>query len=124
MERQADRLVNLYEAAILSFFRRRPMWPNQKVMVMTLQCGICGKKPSLGHQIARRGKAKYLGGVGRKITGISRRRFEPNLQRLQVEINGAVQRMWKSTARSNACASASSASAAAALNAPPDANLS
>ncbi len=69
------------------------MWPNQKVMVMTLQCGICGKKPSLGHQIARRGKAKYLGGVGRKITGISRRRFEPNLQRLQVEIDGTVQRM-------------------------------
>jgi large subunit ribosomal protein L28 len=60
---------------------------------MTLQCGVCGKKPSLGHQIARRGKAKYLGGVGRKITGISRRRFEPNLQRLQVEIDGTVQRM-------------------------------
>jgi large subunit ribosomal protein L28 len=60
---------------------------------MGVHCPICGKKPSLGHQIARRGKAKYLGGVGRKITGISRRRFQPNLQRIQVEINGTVQRM-------------------------------
>jgi large subunit ribosomal protein L28 len=66
---------------------------SKKVIVMPLQCDVCGKKPSLGHQIARRGKAKYLGGVGRKITGISRRRFNPNLQRIQVEINGTVKRM-------------------------------
>ena len=59
---------------------------------MALQCDVCGKKPSLGHQIARRGKAKYLGGVGRKITGISRRAFRPNLQRIQVVIEGAIQR--------------------------------
>ena len=57
---------------------------------MALQCDACGKKPSLGHQIARRGKAKYLGGVGRKITGITRRKFKPNLQRVKVEINGTV----------------------------------
>jgi len=60
---------------------------------MGMQCDVCGKKPALGNQIARRGKAKYLGGVGRKITGISRRSFKPNLQRIQVEINGAVQRV-------------------------------
>lgn len=59
---------------------------------MGMQCDICGKKPILGNQIARRGKAKYLGGVGRKVTGISRRTFRPNLQRIQVEIDGSVQR--------------------------------
>ena len=32
----------------------------------------------------RRGKAKYLGGVGKKTTGISRRTFKPNLQRIHV----------------------------------------
>jgi large subunit ribosomal protein L28 len=58
-----------------------------------MQCGVCGKKPAVGNQIARRGKAKYLGGVGRKITGISKRTFKPNLQRMQVEINGTVQTM-------------------------------
>jgi large subunit ribosomal protein L28 len=31
-----------------------------------------------------RGKKKYLGGVGTKITGISRRKFRPNLQRVRV----------------------------------------
>ena len=60
---------------------------------MGMQCAICGKKPVLGNQYARRGKAKYLGGVGRKITGISRRTFRPNLQRIQVELDGVVQRV-------------------------------
>jgi large subunit ribosomal protein L28 len=60
---------------------------------MGMHCPICGKKPILGNQIARRGKAKYLGGVGRKITGISRRTFRPNLQRIQVDVGGTVQRM-------------------------------
>jgi large subunit ribosomal protein L28 len=59
---------------------------------MGMQCAICGKKPVLGNQYARRGKAKYLGGVGRKVTGISRRTFRPNLQSIQVEIDGTVQR--------------------------------
>jgi large subunit ribosomal protein L28 len=57
---------------------------------MGMQCAVCGKKPSLGHQITRRGKAKYLGGVGRKITGITRRTFKPNLQRIQVTEGGTV----------------------------------
>ena len=57
---------------------------------MGMQCSVCGKKPVLGHQICRRGKAKYLGGVGRKITGISRRSFKPNLQRIQIVTNGTV----------------------------------
>ncbi len=59
---------------------------------MGMQCAICGKKPALGNQYARRGKAKYLGGVGRKVTGISRRTFRPNLQSIQIEINGTVKR--------------------------------
>src|SRR2546423_1437897 len=60
---------------------------------MGMQCDICGKKPVMGNQYARRGKAKYLGGVGRKVTGISRRTFRPNLQRIQVEKNGTVKRL-------------------------------
>jgi large subunit ribosomal protein L28 len=60
---------------------------------MGMQCAICGKKPVVGNQIVRRGKAKYLGGVGRKPTGITKRQFKPNLQRIQVEMDGTVQRM-------------------------------
>jgi large subunit ribosomal protein L28 len=45
---------------------------------------VSGKKTSFGNHKTYRGKAKYLGGVGKKITGISRRKFEPNLQRIHV----------------------------------------
>jgi large subunit ribosomal protein L28 len=38
----------------------------------------------MGNQVTPRGKAKYLGGVGTKVTGISRRAFKPNLQRVRV----------------------------------------
>ncbi len=38
----------------------------------------------MGNSVSHRGKAKYLGGVGTKITGISRRQFKPNLQRVNV----------------------------------------
>jgi large subunit ribosomal protein L28 len=48
------------------------------------QCEYCDKKPAMGNQIETRGKAKYLGGVGTKVTGITRREFKPNLQRVKI----------------------------------------
>jgi large subunit ribosomal protein L28 len=51
---------------------------------MAGQCELCGKRPQVGNRVTTRGKAKYLGGVGTKITGISRRQFKPNLQRVRV----------------------------------------
>lgn len=56
---------------------------------MAYVCEVCGKKPVMGNQVTHRGKAKYLGGVGTKVTGISRRAFKPNLQRVHVDVNGA-----------------------------------
>jgi len=50
---------------------------------MTCVCEICGKGRSLGNRIETRGKAKYLGGVGTKVTGITRRTFMPNLQNVR-----------------------------------------
>ena len=55
---------------------------------MGMQCDVCGKKPVLGNQKTYRGKAKYLGGVGKKITGINKRVFKPNLQRIQAVVEG------------------------------------
>jgi len=47
-----------------------------------------------GNSIARRGLAKKKGGVGKKITGITRRRFFPNLQRIRILLpNGAHRRV-------------------------------
>ena len=60
---------------------------------MGMHCPICGKKPVVGNHYARRGKAKYLGGVGRKVTGKSRRLFKPNLQRVRAVVDGRVVRV-------------------------------
>lgn len=51
---------------------------------MSRKCEMCGKSPQMGNSVETRGKAKYLGGVGTKITGITRRKFKPNLQRVRI----------------------------------------
>ena len=51
---------------------------------MARVCEICGKRSQKGNSVETRGKAKYLGGVGTKITGITRRQFRPNLQRVKI----------------------------------------
>jgi len=60
---------------------------------MAAQCEICGKKKTMGYTLARRGLAKKKGGVGRHISGRSKRAFKPNLQTVRAEINGAVRRI-------------------------------
>jgi len=61
---------------------------------VSAKCEVCGKGPAFGSSISRRGKAKYLGGVGRKVTGITKRRFHVNLQRVRVELpDGTRKRM-------------------------------
>ena len=55
---------------------------------MARACEVCGKGPQVGNQVQTRGKAKYLGGVGTKLTGITRRKFKPNLQRVHVTTAG------------------------------------
>lgn len=57
---------------------------------MSQKCEYCEKGLSFGNQKTQRGKAKYLGGNGRKTTGITRRVFRPNLQRVQVQEGGTV----------------------------------
>ena len=57
---------------------------------MAKVCEICGKGPRSGTKIVRHGMPKKKGGIGLHITGISRRRFLPNLQRVRVAENGGV----------------------------------
>jgi len=60
---------------------------------MSKICYVCGKKPVAGRRIQRRGLAKKKGGVGQRITGISKRRFLPNLQYVNALINGKRKRV-------------------------------
>lgn len=60
---------------------------------MSRCCFFTGKRTVAGRSIARRGKAKYLGGIGRKVTGISKRKFKPNIQKVRAIIDGTVCRI-------------------------------
>jgi len=60
---------------------------------MSRVCQICGKGPTAGRTIKRRGMAKSKGGVGKKTTGVNKRRFLPNLQSVKVEVNGKKETM-------------------------------
>jgi large subunit ribosomal protein L28 len=60
---------------------------------MSRVCHFTGKRTVAGRSIARRGKAKHLGGVGRNITGITKRKFKPNIQKVRAVIDGTVCRI-------------------------------
>ncbi len=60
---------------------------------MSRVCYFTGKKPISGKRIARRGIAKKSGGIGLKTTGITTRRFQPNLQTVKIVENGTVKRV-------------------------------
>lgn len=56
---------------------------------MSRSCQVCGKSAQKGNSVQQRGKPKYLGGNGRQTTGISRRLFKPNLQKIRVQDGGS-----------------------------------
>jgi large subunit ribosomal protein L28 len=60
---------------------------------MSRVCYFTGKRTRAGRSIARRGKAKYLGGVGRKVTGRTKRKFKPNIQTVRAVVDGRVVRI-------------------------------
>jgi len=60
-------------------------------------CAFTGKRTRAGRKYTHRGKAKRLGGVGIKITGKSKRKFKPNLQKVRALIDGKVVRVLTST---------------------------
>ena len=47
---------------------------------MSKVCQVTGKKPVRGYKYAIRGIAKKKKGIGLKTTGITKRRFRPNIQ--------------------------------------------
>ncbi len=52
------------------------------------------RKPGNGVKKCERGKAKYLGGNGRKTTGITKRKFRLNLKKIRVVEDGTSVRRW------------------------------
>jgi large subunit ribosomal protein L28 len=58
--------------AAIKFFRRKDM---------SKRCQVTGKVPVRGNSYAIRGIAKKKKGIGLKVTGIKKRRFQPNLKK-------------------------------------------
>ena len=58
------------------------------------RCYICAKKRSHGNSLTYRGLPKKTGGIGLKITGIAKRTFKPNLQRVRHEEEGQVLKVY------------------------------
>ena len=60
---------------------------------MSRVCHFTGKRTISGQSISRRGKAKRHGGVGKKVTGITKRKFKPNIQKVRAVVDGKVCRI-------------------------------
>lgn len=60
---------------------------------MPRECIFTGRKTTFGNKLRYRGKAKYLGGVGKKITGKTKRKFRPNIQTVTAVVDGRPQRV-------------------------------
>ena len=61
---------------------------------MSRICAICGKKSLSGNRYAYKGSAKKKGGTGRKTTRVTKRKFFPNLQKIKVNLNGRIRRVY------------------------------
>lgn len=53
---------------------------------MSKVCQVTGKKTSRGYKYAIRGIAKKKKGIGLKVTGKTKRRFQPNLKKKRLWI--------------------------------------
>ncbi len=56
-------------------------------------CHFTGRKTTVGRRIRYRGKPKYQGGIGLNISGVSRRKFKPNLHTVRAVIDGVPKRV-------------------------------
>lgn len=63
---------------------------------MSKACYLTGKKNMVVNSVIRRGKARAQGGVGRKVTGISKRVQHANLQKRLVREGGQIKVVWLS----------------------------
>ena len=60
-------------------------------------CHFTGARTTKGNRVRYRGRAKYLGGIGKKVTSCTRRTFKPNLQTVSAVVDGKPARIKVST---------------------------
>lgn len=60
-------------------------------------CHFTGTRTTVGNRIRYRGRPKYLGGIGLKVTSCTKRKFRPNLQTVTAMVDGSSKRIKVST---------------------------
>ncbi|GGN35783.1 MULTISPECIES: 50S ribosomal protein L28 [Deinococcus] len=63
---------------------------------MSRECYLTGKKNLVVNSVTRRGKARAQGGVGRKVTGVTRRVQRANLHKRTIRQGGVTKTVWLS----------------------------
>ncbi|GGL04373.1 50S ribosomal protein L28 [Deinococcus radiotolerans] len=63
---------------------------------MSRECYLTGKKNLVVNSVTRRGKARAQGGVGRKVTGVTRRVQRANLHKRAIREGGVTKTVWLS----------------------------
>lgn len=66
-------------------------------IAMPRVCHFLGTKTKSGNRKRYRGRPKYLGGVGIKITSKTKRTFKPNLQTVRAIVDGVPKKVKAST---------------------------
>jgi large subunit ribosomal protein L28 len=66
-------------------------------LLMPRVCFFTGRRTKVGRKIRYRGKPKYQGGIGLKITANEKRKFKPNLHNVRAIIDGKPVRIKVST---------------------------
>lgn len=60
---------------------------------MASVCDICGKHPGFGNRVSRLGK----GALDRKVRSRTKRRFNPNIQKVRAMMDGSPRRIHACT---------------------------
>ena len=63
---------------------------------MSRVCYLTGKKNLVVNRVTRRGKTRAQGGVGRKVTGITKRTQKANLHKRAIREGGETKTVWLS----------------------------
>ncbi|GGB50727.1 MULTISPECIES: 50S ribosomal protein L28 [Deinococcus] len=63
---------------------------------MSRECYLTGKKNLVVNSVTRRGKARAQGGVGRKVTGVTKRVQRANLHKRTIREGGVTKTVWLS----------------------------
>lgn len=53
---------------------------------MARVCSVTGRRTEVGKSIVRKGLPKRTGGIGLNITGTSKRKFKPNIQKKRIYV--------------------------------------